>query len=191
MRLNHIVSLACLAVVLIFADSPARAAQTGVEAVAPLGFAIGQATRKQVEDGLGGKVRLKNHGTNRYSGGVMLTGAGAGLGVDGLKEVTFLFNEREILAGMVMDLDKGGFNSNFDRIYEYLAAKYPLVQKQLPAVGNRYVRFQKGDIVIELEARHMSFTMNLSYLTDELEKRYRSMRSKESDQKRTRERGQF
>lgn len=191
MRLNQLISLSCFALAFLFTDVPVEAASAAEEAVAPLGFAIGKATRKEVENGLRGKTNIKNLGINRYSGGAMLTAPGRGLGVEGLRDALFLFDEKDTLTGVILELDKGGFNSQFDRIYEYLASKYPLVEKRLPAVGNRYARFRQGRVVIELEARHMSFTMDLTYLTEELEKRYRSMKSKESEQKRSQERGQF
>lgn len=191
MRSSQLIGLSCFALTFLFTDVPVEAASPAEEVVAPLGFAIGKVTRKEVENGLRGKTSIKNLGINRYSGGTMLTAPGKGLGVEGLRDALFLFNEKDTLTGVILELDKGGFNSQFDRIYEYLASKYPLVEKRLPSVGNRYARFRKGSVVIELEVRHMSFTMDLTYLTEDLERRYRSMKSRESEQKQTRERGQF
>lgn len=58
-----------------------------------------------------------------------------------------------------MPVGKRALVGNFDVVYDRLAAKYALVRKQIPFVGSKYARIKSGDVIIELEAPHMSFTM--------------------------------
>lgn len=162
-------------------------AQTATSGVSPLGFAIGKATLKEVKAGVPGGARLSSEGTNRYSGGPMLKAQGRAFDIEGLQGVLFVFDERESLVGLQMTMAKNGF----DRTYQNLAGKYRLVRKEVPFVGNKYVRFQQGDTVIELDAPHMSFEMTVNYMTSGLDKQIEQSMRHEAEQKQKREAGQF
>ena len=82
---------------------------------------------------------LEDRGTNKWLGGPMLGGAGVGLGVDGLKGITFIFDKREVLQGTLMTLEK-----NFQPTFEGLRKKYRLVDKKIPFVGDSQARFAQG-----------------------------------------------
>jgi len=129
---------------------------------APLGQEIGVATAKQVRDQIGSQTKLADAGTNDYSGGRMLEGDGAGLGVEGLQKIVFIFDPQEKLSGVVMTMDKGRFQAVLDA----LSKKYRLVQKQVPFVGDSYAKFKQGNSVVELQAPHMSFSMDIQYVSD-------------------------
>lgn len=134
---------------------------------APLGFELGVATLSQVQQGLSSKTRLAETGTNKYTGGKMLSGTGAGLDVDGLKEITFIFDQNNALAGVTMSLSKGNGmnNEGFKKLSKTLASKYKQVEKRDPFVGDCYARYVQGDSVVILNVPHMGFDMGLSYLT--------------------------
>jgi hypothetical protein len=134
---------------------------------APLGFELGVATLSQVQQGLSAKTRLTDTGTNKYTGGKMLSGTGAGLDVDGLKEITFIFDQNNVLAGVTMSLNKGDgmHNEGFKKLSKTLASKYKQVEKREPFVGDCYARYVQGDSVVILNVPHMGFDMGLSYLT--------------------------
>jgi hypothetical protein len=95
---------------------------------------------------LGKVTTLEERGTNKFTGGPMLGGAGAGLGVDGLEEITFIFDEADVLQGVLMTLPK-----NFKPTFEMLRKKYALVAKQIPFVGDTWARFSQGTSVITLD----------------------------------------
>ena len=57
-----------------------------------------------------------------------------------------------------------------------LIGKQTLVGKQIPFVGSKYARFKSGDVIIELEAPHMSFTMTVTYMTAAFERVYQASR---------------
>jgi hypothetical protein len=91
-----------------------------------------------------------------------------------------------------MTLPKGeGFgdlqNGNFAKTVKTLAAKYTLVEKKQPFVGNAHARFQQGDSVVELDAPHMSFTMELRYLTKTLQKAFNQKSSSEKTEQERRQ----
>jgi hypothetical protein len=131
---------------------------------APLGQEIGVATSKQVRDQIGNQTQLADGGINKFSGGRMLKGDGSGLGVEGLQDVLFIFDASDKLSGVVMTMGKDRFKDTLDA----LSKKYKLVGKQVPFVGNSYAKFKQGSSVVELDAPHMSFSLELRYLSDEL-----------------------
>jgi hypothetical protein len=156
--------------VLILAPADAFAANA-----APLGLEVGVATRAQVKQKLGATTELADAGTNKFSDGPMLGGDGKGLDVDGLEKITFIFDKKEILQGVIMTMSK-----SFKPTFEKLSKKYALVSKQIPFVGDCKARFQQGGSVVVLDAPHMSFEMTLMYLTNELERAFKTRSSSES-----------
>ncbi len=162
-------------------------AQTSTATVAPLGFAIGKATLKEVKDGVPGGAKLSNEGTNRYSKGPMFKAQGRAFDIGGLQDVWFVFDEREVLVGVQMTMAK----NDFDHVYQNLAGKYRLVRKDIPFVGNKSARFQQGDIVIDFNAPHMSFEMEVVYRTIGFEKQVEQGSRQEAAQKQKREAGKF
>lgn len=81
--------------------------------------------------------------------------------------------------------------ASFDRIYQNLAEKYSLVRKDVPFVGDKYVRFEQGDTIIEIDAPHMSFDMAVIYMTADFKKQSEKTSHEEEMQKQKREAGQF
>lgn len=60
-------------------------------------------------------------------------------------------------------------SQTFDRFNQSLRKKYGQPRhSQIPFVGNRYVRWQKPDIVVTLIEDHMSFKGNITYYTKAL-----------------------
>jgi hypothetical protein len=159
---------------------------------APLGMEIGVATLDQVKREIGGRTRLADSGTSAYSDGPMLKGNGEGLDVDGLSEITFIFDADKRLAGVVMTLPKGGMRSEgVQRMVRLLGEKYKLVRKEIPFVGNAYARFKQGNSTILLDAPHMSFSMDVSYLSDALLARLNQRSAEETQQKQKKQQSQF
>lgn len=139
--------------VLVSRETPVNAA--------PLGIEIGYANLAGVREKLGGSTKLEETGTNRYSGGPMLESNGDGLGVDGLTSLLLIFDKNNVLAGVVMTLPK-----NPKGIAEQLAEKYRMVDNKIDTFMNKgYARMEKGDSVVEINAPHMAFTMDIRYLS--------------------------
>ncbi len=99
---------------------------------------------------VGGKTSLSDAGANKFSGGRMLQSDGDGLGIEGLSQVTFIFDRTDKLVG-----------------------------SEVPFVGNASAKLKQGDSVIELNAPHMSFTMEVLYLTNGLKQAFQQQSSNE------------
>jgi hypothetical protein len=159
-HLRHRCRLACAVAALVgFLAVQHGAIALGANA-APLGMEIGVATYAQVKERIGKLTALEETGTNKYSGGQMLAGKGQGLEVEGLKDITFIFDRAGSLQGVLMTLEK-----SFRATYEKLRKKYKVTSQRIPFVGDAEARFAAGDSVIVLDAPHMSFEMTLSYLS--------------------------
>lgn len=158
---------------------------------APLGFAIGQARFDTVKAALSKKTTVKETGINRYSRGPILQADGHGLGLENLREVTLAFDRNKRLAALLMVFDKKAMDANFDPLYRQLASKYRVVQKQIPFVGNKFVRFEQGDVLIELISPHLGWDINLIYKTREFDQAARTQQQKDQKQKSDNERQQL
>jgi hypothetical protein len=159
---------------------------------APLGLELGIATLTQVKKDIGGRSALGDGGTNRYTGGPMLKGGGDGLGIEGLSNIVFIFDREQRLAGVIMTLPKGGMDDkNFNRTLDMLAGKYKLVQKQVPFVGNKSARLRLGESVVELDAPHLSFDMELRYLTDKFLTDFNARSQADETERRRKQAGQL
>ncbi|GAB1394618.1 hypothetical protein MASR1M60_27820 [Rhodocyclaceae bacterium] len=159
---------------------------------APLGVEIGVATLEQVKKDIGGRTRLSDAGTNVYSEGPMFKGDGTGLEIDGLSEILFIFDKANKLAGVVMTLPKGGMGSeNVRKVMGMLGEKYKTVQKNIPHVGNAYGKFKQGASVVEVDAPHMSFTMEVRYLSDAFLASFNQRSQQERTEKQQKQKSQF
>ncbi len=97
------------------------------------------------------------------------------LDFEGVKGDYVVFTQDGKLTAITINLDKERFN----KIHEMLAKKYKVAQKNIPFVGNKFVRYTNGDDVIELNAPHLSFEMNLLYA----EKKFMDVYSKRKTKK--------
>lgn len=132
--------------------------------LAVLGFELGSTSPEQVAAAVSGKGKITGTGSNQFSGGPMMKTDGAAFPVEGLTQVTFIFDPDRHLDGVVMKMDK----SRFDVVLERLRAKYKVVSSDVPLVGNRLVKFHDGTTTIDLRAEHMSFEMTVGYIDDAL-----------------------
>lgn len=151
------------------------ASSSAIAGTQVLGAEIGVTTVEQLRQALSKNTQVQNHGVNRYSGGHMLRTDGASYEIDGLSEVVYIFDTHGKLAGVIMKMDKGRFAS----IYQFLRQKYKLRSEQRPFIGNQYARFNSSDVAIELDAPHLSFTMEVRYIRNDLLQRFNADSAKE------------
>ena len=150
---------------------------------APFGLEIGKATINDVK----AKYKTTHAGTNKYSMGDMYTLEVSQLNFDGLQEATLVFSKENVLLAVLATLP----NHKFDSLMEGMSAKYKLVSKDIPFVGNKSAKFVNGKTEITLDAPHLSFEMNMNYISKELDKAYKEQSSKERQQKQKRESSQL
>lgn len=164
---------------LLIATLGLNMAQSALAAnAAPLGLELGVASLDQVKTRLSA-TRLTPAGINAYSDGPMFESDGAGLDIEGLQRITFIFDKGNRLAGVVMTMAE----HRFDDVYRFLAGKYRLQSKHIPFVGNRYARFSQDASIVEVEDPHLSFEMEVRYLTTELEKTFKQRRAAQEAQR--------
>ncbi len=161
----------------LFAGLALVASTTVVAEPEPLGFELGTATQAQVQENT--PTALRENGVNKYSDGPTLVGNGAGLDIDGLKEVLFIFDDDRRLAAVLLTLSK----HRFDAIRGYLDGKYERVSSRIPHVGNKEVVYRDGKATVEANAPHMSFEMTVLYAMDDFLDAYERIKKKERQAK--------
>lgn len=150
---------------LVSRDPPSNAA--------PLGLELGYANIDGVKETIGSTATLQDNGTNQFSGGPMLISDGAGLGVEGLSSVLLVFDKSDVLVGMVMTLPKAPAD-----MLKKLSTKYSVVDNRIDSFMDKgYARLAKGDSLVEIDAPHLSFTMEVRYLTKQLMADFQMQRS--------------
>ncbi len=126
----------------------------------PFGFELGKATYSEVI----AKYSPKQSGTNAISQGKAITISSSNFELlQGDVSFTFDANDKLIYVGMTLHKDK------FNDILSSLS-KYKAVSKNVPFVGNKSAKFKDGNCEIILEAPHLSFSMELYYITTEFKK---------------------
>ena len=130
----------------------------------PLGLEIGMANLAQVQKQIGSQTRLNPTGTNKYSGGKMYEADGSGLNVDGVKSVTLIFDQSDLLVGVLVSMPKDPKS-----LVKNFSGKYKLVNNKVDSFMNYgTAQFTKGDTVIDIGAPHLSFDMGVRYLSKRL-----------------------
>lgn len=101
------------------------------------------------------------------------------LNFEGVKADHVIFTQDGKLTAITIDIDKERFN----KIHGMLSKKYKVTDKEIPFVGNKFVRCKSGDDVIELEAPHLSFEMNLLYAERKFMNAYSKKKSEKDSKK--------
>lgn len=107
-------------------------------------------------------------GRNTWSGGPMYRVEGRKLPLEGAKSAVFIFDRNERLDAVLIMLRK----SRFAIIKDLLDTRYRQTSAVEPFVGDKSVRWEADEIVITLEAPHMSFDMELGYHTRDFLRRF-------------------
>jgi hypothetical protein len=101
--------------------------------------------------------------------------------------VVYVFDKDQELAAVLMEMGKDRFND----VFKILSAKYKLTAEERPFVGNMLGRFKAKGATIELNAPHMSFEMNASYLRDDFYARVKTQSAQETEQRKAAEKARF
>jgi len=130
----------------------------------PFGVEVGVATLADVQKTIGTKTRMSESGINKFTGGKMFAADGAGLDVEGVNGITFIFDQANVLAGVIVKMPKDPRS-----LAKTFSAKYKLVSNRIDNFMNYgYAKFQKGATIIEIDAPHLSFDMEVRYITTNL-----------------------
>jgi hypothetical protein len=152
-----------------------------------LGVEIGVTTVDQLRADLSAKTEIEERGINKFSAGPTLATKGDSYEVDGLTEVVYIFDDHDKLAGVILQMNKDRFGA----LFKLMNAKYKVVTQQRPFVGDQFVRFKTADATIELEAPHLSFTMEVRYVRHDLLKKFLAQSEAEAAAKKKKEAAKF
>ena len=86
------------------------------------------------------KVRSTDMGINSWSKGVMRGIPVEELNIEGLKDAVAIFNEDNILVGLLLTFNK----SKFDSLNAMAKQNYQTVSSQIPYVGDKLVKYKDG-----------------------------------------------
>jgi hypothetical protein len=160
---------------------------TAYAGVKVLDVEVGATTIDALKTSVGTKIMLKPSGISSWTGGPVLVADGTGYDIAGLKSVLYIFDEQKKLSALVMTMEK----SRFDDIYQFLANKYKLISQQRPHVGNSFAKFSAPDTSVEIDAPHMSFDMEVKYLSNNFVKSFQAKSQAEAAAKKNKEKSQF
>lgn len=152
-----------------------------------LGVEIGVSTLEQVRKQAAASGAVKNGGTNTWSEGPTLEVPGSSYEIQGLNSVLYIFTPDEKLTAVVMTMQ----NHRFDEIFDVLAGKYKMIKKERPFVGNNFAKFSAPDSIIELDAPHLSFEMQVRYMSSSFSKAWRDGLQSQRQQKRNNDKSSF
>lgn len=142
---------------------------------APLGLELGKATLKEIEK------NYKIIESQSLLGGKAISIQLNSIDFEKIQQVIFYVDKDGVLQGTLIQMNK----SEFDETFDSLQKKYTLVSKEIPFVGNKKAFLKMDDVIIYLEAPHLSFEMNLIYRTNSFHEALRKMQA--DDQKRLEE----
>lgn len=143
---------------------------------APFGLEIGKTTISEMKK----QYRATKTGVNKYTNGQMFSLNTAQLGFDGLKEATIIFDDKDKVSAILLSFPK----QRFDTLHQSLRSKYHVVSSQIPFVGNKKVVMKNGKTEITLNAPHMSFDMDLNYISQSMMRKFEKMQALEAQKKR-------
>ena len=150
----------------------------------PLGFKIGVThftiiKRKDAD--------IKYFDRSSWTNGVMYKSDGKVHNVEGLKNITYIFNSVRVLDAIIINMDK----NYFDKINNYLKSKYILVTQTNPPVGDKFVKYKQGNSIIEIHAPHMDFEMEIVYKTTAFDFVRKQKLQEEINKKEQEQKGKF
>ena len=156
-------------------------------AASPLGFTLGQTTLDEVDRSLPGD-KLKVLGIGGTTKSTRLEIDPAPFDLDGLENVVLVLDPEHRLVGVVLTMAKDRFRG----LLADLHAEYSVDRESIDHVTqNGDALFRSGDDWIYLEVLPLSFSLKLTYATDELW--CQNLRRSEEDEakKRQQERGKL
>jgi len=157
----------------------------------PLGFRIGDAHYNLVKKNLSGRILLRNAKPNPYSGGkVLVSDAPEFLGVEGLKNLAFIFDPKDKLSAVVMKINKQGEDIEDDpyvgflNVFNVLKNKYRLVKKDFNTQRKSMKAQFKSDngVTIQMSAPKYAPVFELRYLSNDFIKRYKSIKYRKTSE---------
>lgn len=139
----------------------------------PFGLELGKASIKDIE------AKYKISSQKKTSFGTLVTVQPKPLGLEGLTAAEFSCDDNGIIEAIFLKMKR----ERFDAMYNMLSEKYKSTTKNIPFVGNKMVEFEDGDSVISLISEHLSFEIDIEYITKKLLNRINKVREEKQKEK--------
>lgn len=152
-----------------------------------LGFELGVSNVDQVIAELAKLSKIEESATSGITGGAYIRTGSTGYDIDGLNGVAYIFDKKNVLGAIIITMNKNRFES----IYDAVSRKYRLESEQRPYVGNQFARFKSGSDFIELDAPHLSFEMDVTYMRSDIKSMLLKKVADEALRKKKRDQAQF
>jgi hypothetical protein len=140
-----------------------------------LGFTLNKTTYPEVKLGFldKGYVPATASERNGFTGGRMVAFSGSEVGMEDIKEGSFIFDKDDKFVALRFTLPKGksskyggGRMANFHALRDALAKEYKLVSENIPFVGNSSAKFYRGNCYVLIDSPHLDFDMSVYYWLD-------------------------
>ncbi len=125
----------------------------------PLGFKLGVTPLfviQQKDD------EMEEDGYSKWTGGKKFTSKGTAHNIEGAQSIIYIFNKEDLLDVVIINMHK----DYFYKVNSYLKSKYKILSATLPPVGDKHTKYKQGNSIIQLDAPHLSFEMEVIYKTD-------------------------
>ena len=133
----------------------------------PFGFELGVASLSDVKSKVG-PSNITNKGINKYSNGAMIDVNSDYFEIDEVNSVLMIFDASDILAGVIVNMRKNPVS-----MHQTLSKKYRTVRNTIDSFMNHgSSKLAKGNSLVYIDAPHMSFKMDVRYVTNQLDKAF-------------------
>lgn len=144
--------------------------------VKPFNLQIGHVTLENAKN----HYKLIEEGVNKWTGGLMFNISPISqVDFEGVNEITLIFDQMNVLQGVVAKFHKGDFYS----LKELLENKYHTTDVDIKRVGDKFIRFRGANGSVSLDAPHMSHNLSLNFFTDEFENNKKQVIQEEKSEK--------
>lgn len=156
-------------------------------ATSPLGFTLGKTTQSDVERSLP-RDKIKAVNRSGATGGPWIEIDPAAFDFDGLEKVILVFDTDPRLVLVQLTIAKQRFRDVLADLRSKYSAQYQNIDNFMQNGG---ATFRSGDDWIIFDAPHLSFSLELTYVTDSFWRELRRHGKERTIQKRQQERGKL
>ena len=162
--------------------------------VGPFGFGVGTSTILEVQQNLN-SFACDFDNQSVINNGFLFKCDARVFDMEGLTDFVYFIFENKVdqeLRGAKLELANLTFNKEmYDSIVASLSSKYKLVSKHKAFVGDSYARFKKDNVNILVESPHMSFTMSVTYSTENFDKVHQEYKKRQSEENASKQKSQL
>lgn len=144
-------------------------------AASPFGMEIGVMSEAKLKE----DFKVTHTGVSSWTDGAIYDISTPQLDFQGLQKATAIFNENQVLVGLLLNFPK----NKFDALEGYVADNFELKARNIPFVGDKSATYFEADTEVRLAAPHMGFEMSMNFLDGELIQAFEAGKKKQNKAK--------